>query len=527
MSMLKGVAVSEGYGIGSAVVLPDVDLDYSAAQFEGMVPESQRLQAAVDRLQDRLSAMAERIEQRAGPNEAAILRGHLALLQDPDLHEEIAEQMGNGWPAEAALDRVCKKYIEVFNQSEDVFFRQRGADIRDLRQSLLMELLGKDPVRYETLPAGTVLVARELTPSVVARLGKGNVTGLVSENGGFTSHSAILARAMGIPAIMAVPSATAQIKDGDQVVVDCTLEAVCLNPTKEELASYRARETQFYLEQKTLQRFLDCPTVTLNGIEKAVYANLSKPEDVSRAIENGAEGIGLFRTESLFQGCAHAPTEDGQFRAYASVVQAMKGKEVVIRILDTSGEKSIPALRGKMRPDGLVDRSVLKTQIRAILRASEFGKVKIMIPMVHSPEEVLAVKQIVSEATVELRGEGKHILSIPVGAMIETPEALECLPELARACAFFSIGANDLTSSLLHLERDKVHVYNSLDPTVTSAIAQIIRTAKAAKIPVSACGAFVTDPRLIYHLLLWGLDVFSVSAESILKTRKAISQLEA
>ncbi len=524
--MLKGVAVSEGYGIGCAVVLPDVDLDYSSARFEGMMPESRRLQEAVDRLQDRLSAMAEKVEQRAGPNEAAILRGHLALLQDPDLHEEIADLIGTGWPAEAALDRVCKKYIEVFNRSEDVFFRQRGADVRDLRQSLLMELLGKEPIRYETLPAGTVLVARELTPSVVARLGKGNVTGLVSENGGFTSHSAILARAMGIPAIMAVPNATTKIQEGDQLVVDCEQEAVCLNPTKEELASYRAREIQFHLEQKTLQRFLDCPTVTLNGIKKAVYANISKPEDVTRALENGAEGIGLFRTESLFRGRAHVPAEDTQFRAYASVVQAMKGKEVVIRILDISGEKSIPALRGKMQPDGLVDRSVLKTQIRAILRASEYGKVKIMIPMVRSAEEVLAVKQIVSEATVELRGEGKPILSMPVGAMIETPEAVACLPELARVCSFFSIGTNDLASSLLHLERDKVHVYNCLDPVVTSAIAQIIHAAKGAKIPVSACGAFVADPRLVYHLLLWGLDVFSVADEAILKTRKAISQFE-
>ncbi len=524
--MLKGVAVSEGYGIGCAVVLPDVDLDYSSARFEGMMPESRRLQEAVDRLQDRLSAMAEKVEQRAGPNEAAILRGHLALLQDPDLHEEIADLIGTGWPAEAALDRVCKKYIEVFNRSEDVFFRQRGADVRDLRQSLLMELLGKEPIRYETLPAGTVLVARELTPSVVARLGKGNVTGLVSENGGFTSHSAILARAMGIPAIMAVPNATTKIQEGDQLVVDCEQEAVCLNPTKEELASYRAREVQFHLEQKTLQRFLDCPTVTLNGIKKAVYANISKAEDVTRALENGAEGIGLFRTESLFRGRAHVPAEDTQFRAYASVVRAMKGKEVVIRILDTSGEKSIPALRGKMQPDGLVDRSVLKTQIRAILRASEYGKVKIMIPMVRSAEEVLAVKQIVSEATVELRGEGKPILSMPVGAMIETPEAVACLPELARVCSFFSIGTNDLASSLLHLERDKVHVYNCLDPVVTSAIAQIIHAAKGAKIPVSACGAFVADPRLVYHLLLWGLDVFSVADEAILKTRKAISQFE-
>ncbi len=524
--MLKGVAVSEGYGIGCAVVLPDVDLDYSSARFEGMMPESRRLQEAVDRLQDRLSALAEKVEQRAGPNEAAILRGHLALLQDPDLHEEIADLIGTGWPAEAALDRVCKKYIEVFNRSEDVFFRQRGADVRDLRQSLLMELLGKEPIRYETLPAGTVLVARELTPSVVARLGKGNVTGLVSENGGFTSHSAILARAMGIPGIMAVPNATTKIQEGDQLVVDCEQEAVCLNPTKEELASYRAREIQFHLEQKTLQRFLDCPTVTLNGIKKAVYANISKPEDVTRALENGAEGIGLFRTESLFRGRAHVPAEDTQFRAYASVVQAMKGKEVVIRILDTSGEKSIPALRGKMQPDGLVDRSVLKTQIRAILRASEYGKVKIMIPMVRSAEEVLAVKQIVSEATVELRGEGKPILSMPVGAMIETPEAVACLPELARVCSFFSIGTNDLASSLLHLERDKVHVYNCLDPVVTSAIAQIIHAAKGAKIPVSACGAFVADPRLVYHLLLWGLDVFSVADEAILKTRKAISQFE-
>ncbi len=525
--MLKGVAVSEGYGIGSAVVLPDVDLDYSAASFEGTVPESRHLQIAVDQLQKRILTMAEKVEQRAGPNEAAILRGHLALLQDPDWHKEIADQIATGWPAEAALDQVCKKYIDMFNQSEDVFFRQRGADIRDLRQGLLMELLGKEPIRYETLPAGTVLVARELTPSVVARLGKGNVVGLVSETGGFTSHSAILARAMGIPAIMAVPAATSQIQDGDQVVVDCRQEAVCLNPTKEELASYRARETQFYLEQKALQRFLDCSTVTLNGIEKAVYANISNPEDVFRAIENGAEGIGLFRTESLFRGTAHIPTEEDQFQAYASVVKAMKDKDVVIRILDTSEGKSIPVLHGKMQPDGLVDRSVLKTQIRAILRASTLGNVKIMIPMVHSAEDVTFVRQIVSEATAELRREGKYILSIPVGAMIETPEAVACLPELAKVCAFFSIGTNDLTSSLLHLERDKVHVYNGLDPIVTSAIAQIIRTAKAAKIPVSACGAFVADPRLMYHLLSWGLDVFSVSAESILKTRKAISQFEA
>lgn len=524
--MLKGMAVSEGFGIGRAVLMPELNLDYGAAQSGGVEQEQKRLREAMENLSDRLLVMARQVAVHAGQPEAEILLGHKALLQDPEFYKELDELLCFGYAAETAVDRVCQKYISVFRQSEDGFFRQRAADVWDIRQGLLTDLLQRTPFHEAALPAGTVLVAGELMPSVVARLGKGAVTGLIAEQGGYTSHGALLARAMGIPTVMAVPSALKKIKNGDLLIVDCEKEVVCVNPSTEELHAYRARQKQHDLEQEVLKTYRFLPTVTLNGVKKAVYGNIAKPEDAERILENGAEGIGLFRTEFYFMGQARMPTEDEQAQMYASVVKAMKGKPVIIRLLDTAGQKELSFLKAGILPRGLLNEPLLKTQIRAVLRASECGQVKLMIPMVRSAEEVRLVKKVVSELTASLRTEGKYILSMPVGAMIETAEAVENLEEIAGVSSFLAIGTNDLTGDLLGLERDRVHVYHSLNPKVTTAMEQIVMAGKKAKIPVLACGAAVSDARLIYHLLLWGIDIFSVSEEAILKTRKLISQFE-
>ena len=537
--MLKGIGASQGYGIGKAVVIADCDLNYSAVRYTDAKSEKSRLEKAVERFSAETAEMVAALKKSAGEKEAEILEGHLTMLQDPFMLSQIGDLIDSGSIAEAATDTVCTMFYDMFAGMEDEMMRQRASDIKDIKDSLLALLLGVKTVDIGSVPAGSILIAKDFTPSMTSRINKENVAAIITEVGGVTSHSAILARAMGIPAALSVPNATEAIKDGDDLIVDGFKGYVMISPSADEVADYTARQKAYLKEKESLNVYLNKPTVTKSGAVKKVYGNIGKPEDAQNVVQNGGEGIGLFRTEFLFMDRDKAPTEDEQFEAYSTVARTMAEKEVIIRTLDIGGDKAIdylaiekeenPFLGHRAIRYCLDNKPLFKTQIRALLRAAAFGDVKIMLPLVTTLDEVRAAKELIAECAAELEAEGVEYRAAPVGVMIETPSAAIISDLLAKEVEFFSIGTNDLTGYTMAVDRGNAkvsHLYNTFQPGVLRAIEMTIKNAKAAGIMVGMCGEAAADPELIPRLVEWGLDEFSVTPSSILRTRKNICECE-
>ena len=538
--MLKGTGVSDGCGIGTAVVIEEKELDYSSVVYTTAEEEKARLNAAVNTFCERTERIGEELKKSAGEKEAEIMQGHIEMVHDPFMISQMQEQIDSGAVAEAAVETVCNQFIAMFEGLEDELTRQRVSDICDIRDDLLRILLGIHSVDLGSVPAGSILIAHDFTPSMTGKIRKENVQAIVAEVGGITSHSAILARAMGIPAVLSVPDAVKDIQNGDILIVDGFTGKILSDPDEKTIREYQIRQRQWEKEKDSLKKFCHLPTRTSNGVAKAVYGNIGKPEDVQAVVLNGGEGIGLFRTEFLFMDRTAEPSEEEQFEAYATVVKAMNGKEVMIRTLDIGGDKNIPYLEmGKEDNPFLGHRAIrycldhqelFCRQIRAILRASAYGNVKIMLPLVTMAQEITKARQLIEACTKELREEGKTVREVPVGIMVETPAAAIISDELAHLADFFSIGTNDLTGYVMAADRGNqavAELYDIMQPPVLRAIEMTIRNARKAGIPVGMCGEGAADPRLIPRLLEWGLDEFSVSASSILRTRKIISEHKA
>lgn len=538
--MLKGTGVSDGCGIGTAVVIEEKELDYSSVVYTTAEEEKARLNAAVNTFCERTERIGEELKKSAGEKEAEIMQGHIEMVHDPFMISQMQEQIDSGAVAEAAVETVCNQFIAMFEGLEDELTRQRVSDICDIRDDLLRILLGIHSVDLGRVPAGSILIAHDFTPSMTGKIRKENVQAIVAEVGGITSHSAILARAMGIPAVLSVPDAVKDIQNGDLLIVDGFTGKILSDPDEKTIREYQIRQRQWEQEKDSLKKFCHLPTRTSNGVAKAVYGNIGKPEDVQAVVLNGGEGIGLFRTEFLFMDRTAEPSEEEQFEAYATVVKAMNGKEVMIRTLDIGGDKNIPYLEmGKEDNPFLGHRAIrycldhqelFCRQIRAILRASAYGNVKIMLPLVTMAQEITKARQLIEACTKELREEGKTVREVPVGIMVETPAAAIISDELAHLADFFSIGTNDLTGYVMAADRGNqavAELYDIMQPPVLRAIEMTIRNARKAGIPVGMCGEGAADPRLIPRLLEWGLDEFSVSASSILRTRKIISEHKA
>lgn len=535
--MLKGTGVSEGYGIGKAIVIEDVSLDYSAVKYTDADSEKARLDKAVAECIEKTRNIAEQLKISAGEKEAEIMLGHIEMINDPFMLSQMQERIDGGEVAEAACDSVCQMFIDMFSGTGDELMEQRASDVKDIRDDLLSILLGVTMIDISAVPSGSVLIAKDFTPSMTGKINKENVVGIIAEVGGVTSHSAILARAMGIPAVLSVEGVTTKIENNRDLIVDGSKGKIFLDPTEEEVAEYTALQKQYAEEKEGLKKYINLPTVTANGVAKAVYGNIGKPEDVQNVVQNGGEGVGLFRTEFLFMGRDQEPTEDEQFEAYSTVAKAMHGQEVIIRTLDVGGDKEIPYLSIEKEDNPFLgyravrycldNQDLYKRQLRAILRASEYGNVKIMVPLVTTVEEVKAVKALVAECAEELKAEGVAVKDVPVGIMVETPAAAICSDELAKEAAFFSIGTNDLTGYTMCVDRGNAKVaslYDAMQPAVLKAIEMTIKNAKKNGIMVGMCGEAAADPRLTAKLLEWGLDEFSVTPSSILKTRKTISE---
>ena len=536
--MYEGVNASEGIGIGTVVLAVEPDLSFEPTKVEDTQAERDRYQEALDVFCQKTQAQADRMKVTVGENEAEIMSGHIMLAQDPGMTDAINASIDGGTCAEQALVETSTMFENMFLSMDDEMFRLRAADIADIRTGILAELLGREVVDLSVLPAGSIIVVHDLTPSMTATIDKENVAGIVTEVGGRTSHSAIIARALEIPAVLSVPNACGALHNGMTVIVDGINGHVINDPTDEQLADYRERAESFAAEKRALEAFRGKPTVTADGDKKVLACNIGNPEDAKGAVDHDAEAIGLFRSEFLFMDAKELPSEDEQFEAYRKVAVTLKGAPVIIRTLDVGGDKEIPYMNLQKEDNPFMGYRAVrycldnpeeyKVQLRALLRASAFGDIKIMVPLVTCVEELRHVKALVEECKGELATEGyKFNENIEVGIMMETAAAANIADILAEEAAFFSIGTNDLTGYTMASDRgnDRVaYLYSWYYPAVLRAIKKIITEGVKHGIMVGMCGEAAADPLLTPLLLSWGMEEFSVSAPSVLKTRKTISQ---
>lgn len=537
--MLKGVGASAGIGIGKVICIREQNLDYSQVQYQGREQEKARLKQAVETFCEKTQRMAEDIRQRVGQKESEILSGQVMMLSDPFMVSQMEDAIQSGSCAEAAVDTVCQMYIEMFSNVEDELMKQRATDIGDIKTRMLRLLLGVESVDMASLPKGTVLAAKDLTPSMTVGLQKENVSAIITEVGGKTSHSAILARALEIPAVLGMPDALQQLTDGQTAIVDGATGQVLTEPDAETLYHYTKLQEEQLRQKAMLSIYRDKPTTDASGRSYQLYANIGSVMEAQAALENGAEGIGLFRTEFLFMDRPAMPDEEEQLEAYSSVSHLMKGKEVIIRTLDVGGDKEVPYLKMGSEQNPflgwrairycLSEQPLFKTQLRALLRAgAQERNIKIMLPLVTGVQEIRAARSLLEECKQELSREGlAYDPKISLGVMIETPAAALTADLMAKEADFFSIGTNDLTQYIIAVDRGNAKVeqlYTTLHPAVLRSIRAIIHAAKQEQIPVGMCGESAADPLLIPLLIQFGLDEFSVSASSVLKTRKNISE---
>jgi len=536
--MYKGIEASRGIGIGSICLIVEHDLSFESKHIEDTEAEKARFNSAIDKFKTETAAMAENIRKNIGPKEAEIMEGHLAMVSDPTMAGEMTKMIEAGQCAEAAVTAVCDMFIGMFSKMEDDMMRQRASDISDIKISLLKLLLGIEDVDISKVAPGTVIVAHDLTPSMTSQIVKDNVVGIITEVGGKTSHSAILARALEIPAVLSVPNITELVKDKDTAIVDGTEGDVYINPDGEVISQYIIKREEFIKAQAELKNFLGKKTLTADGTEVELFCNIGTPKDARKAVECDGEGIGLFRSEFLFMDRPHLPTEDEQFEAYKEAVETMGGRTVIIRTLDIGGDKDIPYLGLEKEENPflgyravrycLSNTDTYKMQLRGILRASAFGKVKIMVPLVTCVEEVRSVKALVEECKSELKAEGVAFdENIEVGCMVETAAASLIADILATEADFFSIGTNDLTQYTMSVDRGNANVaylYSAFQPAVLRSIKNIIEAGNKAGIPVGMCGEAAADPLMIPLLISFGLNEYSVNPVLVLTARSIISK---
>ena len=536
--MYKGIAGSEGIGIGTVVLIEEHEINIETKRVEETGAEIERLQNAIEKFVADTNVMAEKMDITVGKKDADILRGHIQMLQDPMIEEQISALIiSEKITAEMAVDQVLEQTAEMFSQIPDELLQQRATDFRDIKTRMLKILLGIEDVDISQVPAGTVIVARDLTPSMTAGINPENIEGILTEVGGRTSHSAILARAMEVPAVLSIENICSIVKNGDKVVLDGTSGEAILNPDDETVEKFKKMYSDYQNEKALLKEYAGKPSQTKDGVKVELVCNIGKPADANKAVECDGEGIGLFRTEFLFMDRDSMPTEEEQFEAYKEVAEKMKGKPVIIRTLDIGGDKDVPYL-GLEHEDNpflgfrairycLQRKDIYEMQLKALLRASAFGKIKIMVPLVTGVDELRQVKAMIKDIMAELDKEGvAYKKNIEVGVMMETPAACMMADALAKEAAFFSIGTNDLTGYTMAVDRGNAKVaylYSTYNPAVLRAIKRIIECGKKEGIMVGMCGEAAADSKLIPLLLAFGFDEFSVSATSVLKTRETIS----
>ena len=532
---LKGIPGAPGIGIGTAQVLKK-ELDIPRFAVEDSKEELDRFYKALDQSKQQVSQLLERASKNGNKDVADIMQAHLMMLDDPEFLAKVKESIENEkLNAEFAVWSVGQEYIQFFEQMTDEYLKARAADLKDITERIIRNLTGT-LLDLSQLPQNTVLVARDLAPSDTAQIDREHVVGLVTDEGGPTSHVAIMARSFQIPAVVGTKNATGEIKNGDLLVVDGNEGIVEVNPAEDSLKNYEQKQLQWKKEQSDLGELITVPSVTKDGAQVKLEANIGRPEEVEIALKFGAEGVGLFRTEFLFMDRNTLPSEEEQFEAYKKALEGMRGQVVTIRTLDIGGDKDLPYL-GLQRENNpflgwrairycLDRRDVLKTQLRAILRASVYGKAAVMFPMISSVEEVVKAKEVLEEAKAELREEGQPFDEhVKVGIMVEIPSAAVAADLLAPEADFFSIGTNDLTQYTLAVDRDNEKVreyYNPLHPAVLRLIKRVIDVGNAFGKEVAMCGELAGDDKATEILLGLGLQVFSMTPSSSPRVKKVV-----
>lgn len=536
---IYGVGAAEGIGIGVAKVVREQSVEVIKKDIPDIETEVKNFMEILEITKAETEEMSQTLEKNASAKEAEILFGHIMLMSDPMLVDEIVNRIKNDKVcAEYAIDEVCNQYAAVFASMDDELMQQRATDMHDIKLRLVKKILGIESTDLSKLPYGSILVAKDLTPSMTAGLNPENVLGIITEFGGKTSHSAILARALEIPAVVGLSDLPDDIKDDTDILIDGESGEVIILPNEEEKAEYENKRNEFAANKELLKKYRELPSISKDGKKVEIAGNIGSPEDVGKVIENGGEGIGLFRTEFLFMDRDSMPSEEEQFESYKKVAVAMDGKPVIIRTLDIGGDKEIPYM-GIQKDENpflgyrairlCLDRKedIYIPQLRALLRASAFGNIKIMLPLITSMDEIREAKALIE--TIKAEFDSKNIAynkDIEVGIMIETAAASLLADIFAKEVDFFSIGTNDLIQYTMSVDRGNVKIaglYSPFSPAVLRSIHRIITEGKKAGIMVGMCGEAAADPLLIPVLLSWGMDEFSMSASSILKSRQIIS----
>lgn len=542
--MLKGIAASDGVAVAKAYLLVQPDLSFETVTVEDISAEEARLDAALAASQDELSVIREKAVESLGEEAAAVFDAHLMVLADPEMTGQIKETIrAKQVNAEAALTEVTNMFIAIFEGMDDnPYMQERAADIRDVTKRVLANLLGKKLPNPATIDEESIIVAHDLTPSDTAQLNKKFVKAFVTDIGGRTSHSAIMARTLEIAAVLGINNITELVKDGDILAVSGITGEVVINPTEEQIAEFKAAGEAYAKQKAEWAQLKDAPTVTADGKHFELAANIGTPKDVEGVNDNGAEAVGLYRTEFLYMDSQDFPTEEDQYEAYKAVLEGMNGKPVVVRTMDIGGDKELPyfdlpkemnpflgyrALRISISETG---NQMFRTQLRALLRASVHGKLRIMFPMVALLTEFRTAKGILEEEKAKLVAEGVAVADdIEVGIMIEIPAAAMLADQFAKEVDFFSIGTNDLIQYTMAADRMNEQVsylYQPYNPSILRLINNVIKAAHAEGKWAGMCGEMAGDQTAVPLLVGMGLDEFSMSATSILRTRSLMKKLD-
>lgn len=541
--VVKGIAASDGIGIAEAYLLVDPDLSFDKKKIEDTDAEYQRVDKAFADSIDELNKIKENAKDRLGDDELAVFDAHIAILSDPEMKKQIQQEIeGQKVTAEQATTDVMDMFSDTLAAMKDnQYMQERAADVKDVEKRALSHLLGKQLPNIAAIDKPVVIVAHEITPSDTSQMDKKFVKGMVTDLGGRTSHAAIMSRTLRIPAIVGSENITSSVKSGQQIIVDGLNGDAIVDPSDDEVDEYQKKAADFEKERAEWAKMVDAPSKSKDGKDFEIAANIGTPDDVVDAVKQGADGVGLFRSEFLYMGSDHMPTEDEQFEAYKKAVVGLKGKPVVVRTLDIGGDKPLDylPLPKEMNPFlgyrairiSLHDpEKIFKPQLRALIRASEFGPISIMFPMIGTLAELRAAKKVYNECVEELQkdhpGIGKNV---KIGMMIEVPLAAINADKMAEEVDFFSIGTNDLIQYNFAADRgnDAVsYLYQPLNPAFLGLINHVIKAAHRHNTKAAMCGEMAGDELALPLLMGMGLDEYSMSATSILRTRSMMSKLD-
>ncbi|HBQ3756988.1 TPA: phosphoenolpyruvate-protein phosphotransferase PtsI [Klebsiella quasipneumoniae subsp. similipneumoniae] len=537
--MISGILASPGIAFGKVLLLKEdeIVIDRKKISADKVDQEVERFLSGRAKASAQLEVIKTKAGETFGEEKEAIFEGHIMLLEDEELEQEIIALIKDKhMTADAAANEVIDGQATALEELDDEYLKERAADVRDIGKRLLRNILGLAIIDLSAIQDEVILVAADLTPSETAQLNLKKVLGFITDAGGRTSHTSIMARSLELPAIVGTGSITAQVKNGDYLILDAVNNQVLINPSNEQIEALRNLQAQVAEEKAELAKLKDLPAITLDGHQVEVCANIGTVRDVEGAERNGAEGVGLYRTEFLFMDRDALPTEEEQFAAYKAVAEACGSQAVIVRTMDIGGDKELPYMNFPKEENPFLGwravriamdrKEILRDQVRAILRASAFGKLRIMFPMIISVEEVRALKKEIEIYKQELRDEGKAFdESIEIGVMVETPAAATIARHLAKEVDFFSIGTNDLTQYTLAVDRgnDMIsHLYQPMSPSVLNLIKQVIDASHAEGKWTGMCGELAGDERATLLLLGMGLDEFSMSAISIPRIKKII-----